>query len=122
MQADECCSSKGRSCGPESHSMSCTHQPSPEASSRGRMPIAHHSRATAIFPKLAPRRRPYDSTQGNTRSIAMPATFNDALHSQGPAADRAGKLELYGWLVGDWEMDGILYRDDGTKYQAKGEI
>ncbi len=52
----------------------------------------------------------------------MRRTFNDALHSSGPAADRAEKLKLYGWLVGDWEMDGVLYRDDGTKYEAKGEI
>jgi hypothetical protein len=52
----------------------------------------------------------------------MPRTFNDALHSPGPAADRAEKLKLYGFLVGDWEMDGVLYREDGTKYEAKGEI
>ena len=29
----------------------------------------------------------------------------DALHSDGPAADRADKMALYGGLIGDWEMD-----------------
>src|SRR5215469_6391285 len=52
----------------------------------------------------------------------MLLSFNEALHSNAPAADRADKLKLYAWLVGDWEMDGVIYRDDGTKYQAAGEI
>ena len=52
----------------------------------------------------------------------MVATLSEALHSSAPAADRTDKLGLYGWLVGDWEMDGILYLEDGNKYRARGEI
>jgi hypothetical protein len=49
-------------------------------------------------------------------------SFIDALHSAGPAADRAGKMKLYGWLIGHWIMHAIVYRDDGTKHEGPGEI
>jgi hypothetical protein len=48
--------------------------------------------------------------------------FIDALHSGGPAADRAGKMSLYGWLIGHWTMDATIHRDDGTRHQGPGEI
>lgn len=51
----------------------------------------------------------------------MHRDFVTALVTNGPAADRADKMALYGWLVGDWEMDGIIYRDTG-RYEARGEI
>ncbi len=46
----------------------------------------------------------------------------DALHSNDPAADRADKLKLYGWLIGRWTFDATVYRDDGTQHQGQGEI
>jgi hypothetical protein len=53
----------------------------------------------------------------------MTATsFPTALHSAGPAPDRADKLTLYGWLIGDWSMDAVVYRDDGTEHHGSGEI
>jgi len=53
----------------------------------------------------------------------MAATsFPTALHSTGPAPDRADKLNLYGWLIGDWSMDAVVYRDDGTEHHGSGEI
>jgi hypothetical protein len=51
----------------------------------------------------------------------MPVNFFDALHSHGPAADRADKLGLYAWLVGRWDMDGVIYLENG-KHEARGEI
>src|SRR5215470_6417731 len=48
--------------------------------------------------------------------------FMKALHSQGPAADRARQLELYGWLIGDWVMDATVHKDDGTIHKGSGEI
>jgi len=51
-----------------------------------------------------------------------PSSFIAALHSAGPAADRADGLKLYGWLVGHWTMDATVYRDDGTRHQGQGEI
>lgn len=49
-------------------------------------------------------------------------SFTAALCSDGPAPDHAGKMDLYGWLIGDWEMDGAIHLDDGTVYKNSGEI
>jgi hypothetical protein len=51
----------------------------------------------------------------------MHPSFAAALHADGPAADRARKMGLYAWLIGDWEMDGIIHGEDG-RYEARGEI
>ena len=47
--------------------------------------------------------------------------FLDALQAAGPAADRAGKMALYGQFVGSWDLDVTEYRDDGTTRQRPGE-
>jgi len=31
-------------------------------------------------------------------------------------------MDLYGWLIGDWAMDAIVYADDGTRHEGTGEI
>jgi len=49
-------------------------------------------------------------------------SFIDALASDGPAADRADKMKLYGWLIGRWTMDAIVHLDDGSRHQGAGEI
>jgi hypothetical protein len=38
-----------------------------------------------------------------------------ALISDGPRADRADAMSLYGWLVGSWSLDITVYGDDGTR-------
>lgn len=48
--------------------------------------------------------------------------FTEALCSVGPAADRADKMALYGWLIGDWTMDATVYGEDGSTHAAKGTI
>jgi hypothetical protein len=48
--------------------------------------------------------------------------FLDRLHAQGAAEDRAGKMSLYGWLIGSWEMEATLHADDGSRQQGRGEI
>jgi len=48
--------------------------------------------------------------------------FMKALVSPGPAADRAGQMELYGWLIGDWVFDATVHMDDGTTHTGRGEI
>ena len=53
-------------------------------------------------------------------TVASP--FSAALHSAGPAPDRAAKLGLYGWLIGQWEMDAVVHADDGTQHKGAGEI
>jgi hypothetical protein len=49
-------------------------------------------------------------------------SFSDALASDGPAADRADKMKLYGWLIGRWTMDATVHLDDGNRQQGSGEI
>jgi hypothetical protein len=31
-------------------------------------------------------------------------------------------MDLYGWLIGSWEMDTIHHLDDGTTQGSTGEI
>jgi len=52
----------------------------------------------------------------------MIASFVDALHTAGPASDRAASMSLYGWLIGDWEMETVVHADDGTTHRGRGEI
>ncbi|MER8879825.1 hypothetical protein [Mesorhizobium sp. M0684] len=47
--------------------------------------------------------------------------FLAALGSDGPPADRAKDMALYGWLIGSWEMDSVHYLDDGTIQKWDGE-
>jgi hypothetical protein len=54
--------------------------------------------------------------------MTEPTGFMKALHSDGPANDRARHLELYGWLIGDWVMDATVHREDGTTFKGPGEI
>ena len=53
---------------------------------------------------------------------AQSSTFLDVLKAGGPAPDRAGKMGLYGWLIGDWAFDAVVNRDDGTQHKGRGEI
>ena len=48
--------------------------------------------------------------------------FTRTLVSAGPAPDRAGKMGLYGWLIGDWTFDAIVHLDNGTTHRGEGEI
>jgi hypothetical protein len=46
-------------------------------------------------------------------------SFVEKLHADRPAADRAGKMGLYGRLIGRWEMDAVVISDDGTKHSVE---
>lgn len=50
------------------------------------------------------------------------SAFIDVLKAGGPAPDRADKMGLYGWLIGDWTFDAAVTRDDGTQHNGSGEI
>jgi hypothetical protein len=52
----------------------------------------------------------------------MTSSFIKVLLANGPAPDRADNMGLYGWLIGRWEMEATVYRDDGTKHEGRGEI
>jgi hypothetical protein len=51
----------------------------------------------------------------------MTSAFLDALHAEGPAADRADKMALYGRFVGAWDLDVTEFKDDGTTRRRPGE-
>jgi hypothetical protein len=48
--------------------------------------------------------------------------FIRTLISAGAAADRADKMGLYSWLIGDWVFDAVVHRDDGSTHEGQGEI
>jgi hypothetical protein len=50
------------------------------------------------------------------------SSFIEVLRSDGPASDRADKMRLYGWLIGDWTMDATVHLNDGTRHKGSGEI
>jgi hypothetical protein len=54
-------------------------------------------------------------------SLSAPS-FIEALRANGPAADRADKLQLYGWLIGSWTMDAVVRLDGGGTHEGRGEI
>jgi hypothetical protein len=54
--------------------------------------------------------------------VITPTSFVEALHSSAPAADRADRMQLYGFLIGDWQMHGTIHKDDGTTQNGKGAI
>jgi hypothetical protein len=48
--------------------------------------------------------------------------LNTALLAAGPASDRAPKLALYGWLVGEWSIDVRAFGASGRTHRSRGEI
>lgn len=50
------------------------------------------------------------------------SSFEDALHSDGPAPDRTERMALYAFLIGDWDTDLVAYAPDGTRHTSRGEI
>jgi hypothetical protein len=49
------------------------------------------------------------------------SAFLDALGADGAAADRAGRMDLYGRFVGSWELDVVQIAQDGSQRRRKGE-
>jgi hypothetical protein len=51
----------------------------------------------------------------------MMSPFLDALGADGPSADRAGKMDLYGRFVGSWDLDVTQIAEDGKARRRNGE-
>ncbi|HTC11554.1 MAG TPA: hypothetical protein VK726_22550 [Acetobacteraceae bacterium] len=48
-------------------------------------------------------------------------SYLDALRADGPAADRANAMDLYGWLIGDWALEVSEFLADNTTLTRPGE-
>ena len=49
------------------------------------------------------------------------SSLAQVLHAKGPDVDRASKLVLYSWIVGQWAMDVTTILEDGTMHRGRGE-
>jgi hypothetical protein len=65
---------------------------------------------------------PPELSGGPPATAAGPGVFIDVLHSDRPAADRADKMSLYGFLVGSWSTDIIAHEENGARHAHRGEI
>jgi len=52
----------------------------------------------------------------------MFGSFTESLISPGPAADRLDRMGLYAFLIGDWEMEGVIHGAQGKHEIRGGEI
>lgn len=48
-------------------------------------------------------------------------SFRGALIANGPAADGGSHMDLYGWLIGAWDIDVVRYMPDGKERRRQGE-
>jgi hypothetical protein len=54
-------------------------------------------------------------------AIARTTSLSDSLQAARPAADRVGKMDLYGWLIGSWDLDVTEFQEDGSTRRRRGE-
>jgi hypothetical protein len=65
-------------------------------------------------------------TDAHTTNLQAPrtlaASFPRVLHADAPDPELEVKLRLYSWLVGQWDIDVTVIREDGSTHAARGEI
>jgi hypothetical protein len=61
------------------------------------------------------------STAPQGRTHDRTRTYRQLFCADAPAADRTGKTDLYGWLVGSWDIDVTEFLDDGSQRRRPGE-
>lgn len=54
--------------------------------------------------------------------MSIPQAFLDALPSSQRAYDIAEVDDIFGFLIGSWEIDAVLRRPDGLQEKRKGEV
>jgi hypothetical protein len=55
-------------------------------------------------------------------TVQLSRRLVSTLLAVGPAPDRAEKMKLYGWLIGDWTLAAAIHADDGSVHKGRGEI
>ncbi|WP_204280043.1 hypothetical protein, partial [Raoultella ornithinolytica] len=51
----------------------------------------------------------------------MSNPFLAAFGATGPSPDRGDKMELYGWLIGSWDLEVSAFMPDGSVRKRPGE-
>lgn len=58
----------------------------------------------------------------NASDLGLASAFHSALAAPGRAAEIDAADDLYGWLVGSWDMEVLHYRVDVRERRLTGEI
>jgi hypothetical protein len=61
------------------------------------------------------------SGRGQQNKNMIGNDFLDALHATERAQEISERDDIYGWLIGSWDLDAIVYLDDGRVRKGKGE-
>jgi hypothetical protein len=56
-----------------------------------------------------------------SQMLSHRASFNEVLLANAAAPERAGKMDLYSWLVGSWALDVTETHADGSQRRCPGE-
>jgi hypothetical protein len=54
--------------------------------------------------------------------MSVPQEFLNALPSPGRAPELAEADDIFGWMIGSWEVDAILHDRNGQTHETKGEV
>jgi hypothetical protein len=58
----------------------------------------------------------------NASGLGLDSGFHEVLGAPGRAADIDAADDIYGWLVGSWDMEVLHYRTDVRDFRLTGEI
>jgi hypothetical protein len=47
--------------------------------------------------------------------------FLESLGAEGPSPDRGARMDLYGWLIGSWDLDVTGFLENGKQRRRPGE-
>jgi hypothetical protein len=54
--------------------------------------------------------------------MKTPQAFLEALPSTGPAPELADADNIFGWLIGSWDIEAVLYGEKGLVQKSRGEV
>lgn len=54
--------------------------------------------------------------------MSVPQEFLNALTSSERAPELADVDDIFGWMVGSWEVDAVLHDSNGQTHETKGEV
>jgi hypothetical protein len=56
------------------------------------------------------------------RQMTVPHGFLEALTSPQRAAELSDEVDIFGFLIGSWDLDAVLYDSDGATQSTRGEL